>query len=210
MMTLPPAHILGAALAQSVGGALLTILVICAPLLGLWALCHWLERALPPTTGPSTCPSADADPIVGPMMAPVSTPSGRIILHPPVGRRQAAPALMSSLTLTDLDLAAVTTLPVLPSIHPATPAGPVTPPAIPPVSSSLGSSLGVLDRERREQDGCAASFGTQDDPDTRDARKWPPRPPRPHGYILAPDGQLVRLATLRLETAYPLERRHWN
>ena len=50
MLTLPPAHTLGAALSQATAGALgslLTIVAICAPLLLLWLGCRWLEQRLP-------------------------------------------------------------------------------------------------------------------------------------------------------------------
>jgi hypothetical protein len=162
MMTLPPAHILGVALAQSVGGALLTIFAICAPLLALWALCHWLERWL--SAGERA--RAQAGSLAGD--APAPRPA-----HPSV--------LMAPLELSAVELATVATFPALQIVRPDAPSAtaPTAPSATPPAIPPVGSSLGVLDGRLR-------------------------------GYIRCADGRLVRIATLRLQTVYPLSPWYWN
>jgi hypothetical protein len=166
MMTLPPAHILGAALAQSVGGALLTILAICVPLLALWALCYWLERWL--SAGEQA--RAQAGEQAGDAPAPRPAP------------RPANPSvLMAPLELSAVELATVATFPALQIVRPDAPSAtaPTAPSATPPAIPPVGSSIGVLDG-------------------------------RLHGYIRCADGRLVRIATLRLQTVYPLSPWYWN
>lgn len=210
MLTLPPAHTLGAALAQATAGALgslLTIVAICAPLLLLWLGCRWLERRLPPD-GLDAADGVAADGVAADgydaRLTATTTPTLRGLRS--TGRQTLGQTLMSPLTLSDLDLAQVATFPALPAA-PAPPAPDDAPSAThrsafplyqPPVAATPAVSSSQPQQASQPWD--------------QGLDNWPPRPKPgqyPYRYIFV-GSVLVRVASLYPYIAGDVQHDIWN
>lgn len=217
MLTLPPAHTLGAALAQATAGALgslLTIVAICAPLLLLWLGCRWLEQRLslsmPPDAADGAAGGAAAggdDAQLTVTTTPTSSPSLRALRSmDSTGRQTLGQTLMSPLTLSDLDLAQVATFPALPAA-PAPPAPDDAPSATRPSAFPLYqppvAATPAVPSSQPEQASQSWDQGLDN---------WPPRgkPGQyPYRYIFV-GSVLVRVASLYPYIAGDVQHDIWN
>lgn len=216
MLTLPPAHTLGAALSKATAGALgslLTIVAICAPLLLLWLGCRWLEQRLslsmPPDAADGAAGGAAAggdDAQLTVTTTPTSAPSLRALRSmDSTGWQTLGQTLMSPLTLSDLDLAQVATFPALPAA-PAPPAPDDAP------SATRPSAFPLYQPPAAARPAAPSSQPEQPYQPERAWDNWPPRgkPGQyPYRYIFV-GSVLVRVASLYPYIAGDVQHDIWN
>jgi len=208
MLTLPPAHTLGAALSQATAGALgslLTIVAICAPLLLLWLGCRWLEQRLPtgwPLEHPAD-PLADgadgAEDVIHTTVPTLRSMRRQTLGSTPASLADATTdATMAPLRLSDLELAEVKTFPSLPVARPN--ARPNAQPSAFPLYQSP-----AMPSSQPEQPA-------QPEQPSQPWDNWPPRgkPGQyPYRYIFV-GSVLVRVASLYPYIAGDVQHDIWN
>jgi hypothetical protein len=214
MLTLPPAHTLGAALSQATAGALgslLTIGMICAPLLLMWWGCRWLERHLPdlPVDAASAPDgtTADGDSDGDDAQVAVTTTSTAPTLRAlrSLGRQ----TLMHPQTLSDVELAEVETAPALWAI-PSPPLS--TPPSPPPSAAPSATHLSAFPLYEPPAAAAPSAPSSQPSQPWEAWDNWPPRgkPGQyPYRYIFV-GSVLVRVASLYPYIAFDSQPQVWN